>query len=262
MNRLPFMAIGVAVAALLGVSRASAADLPVRPGPAPAYYPVATVYDWGGAYVGINGGYAFGQSEWGSDPLNPSGLNSTGNFRVKGGLVGATMGVSGQWGAWVLSVEGDFDWQGLSGTSSSAFCTGLFTSPTAVTAAGLNCKTASNWLGTLRARVGYAWDRVLVYGTAGGAGANVETALSGQPYQNNAEFGWTAGGGVEVAIGENWTFKAEYLFVDLGNAACNHGYSCGYDAAATALAPAVNGSYSVKLNENLVRVGINFKFGH
>ena len=263
MKRLPIVAIGVAMALLLGTSRASAADLPVRPGPAPAYYPVATVYDWGGAYVGINGGYAFGQSEWGSDPFNPSGLNSTGNFRVKGGLVGATMGVSGQWGAWVLSVEGDFDWQGLSGTSSSAFCTSIVTSQTiGATAAGLNCKTASNWIGTLRARVGYAWDRVLVYGTAGGAGANVETALSGLPYQNNAEFGWTAGGGVELALADNWTFKAEYLFVDLGNAACNHGYSCGYDAAATAISPAVNGSYAVKLNENLVRVGINFKFGH
>ena len=62
----------VAVASLLAAGRASAADLPVRTGPAPAYYPVATVYDWGGGYIGINGGYAFGQSEW-SDPFNPSG---------------------------------------------------------------------------------------------------------------------------------------------------------------------------------------------
>ena len=113
----------VAMASLLAAGHALAADLPVPTGPAPAYYPVATVYDWGGGYIGINGGYAFGQSEWGSDPLNPSGNSSTGNFNVNGGLVGATMGVSGQWGAWVLGVEGDFDWQGLSGTSNSSFCT-------------------------------------------------------------------------------------------------------------------------------------------
>jgi opacity protein-like surface antigen len=116
-------------ASLVAASRASAADLPVPAGRAPAYYPVATVYDWGGGYVGINGGYATGQSEWGGDPLNPSGLGSTGNFHVNGGLVGATIGVSGQWGAWVFGVEGDFDWQGISGSSGSAFCTSIFASP-------------------------------------------------------------------------------------------------------------------------------------
>jgi outer membrane immunogenic protein len=124
------------LASIIAASRASAADLPVRTGPAPAYYPIATVYDWGGGYIGINGGYAFGQSQW-SDPFNPSSNNSTGNFNVNGGLVGATMGVSGQFGAWVLSVEGDFDWQGLRGSSSSAFCTSILTSSTAnSTAAG------------------------------------------------------------------------------------------------------------------------------
>jgi hypothetical protein len=151
MKRILIAAIVVAMASLFAASRASAADLPV-PAPAPAYYPVATVYDWGGGYIGINGGYASGQSEWGSDPFNPSHLSSTGNFNVKGGLVGATIGVSGQWGAWVFGVEGDFDWQGISGSSSSAFCTSILTSPSpGSTAAGLSCKTASNWLGTLRA---------------------------------------------------------------------------------------------------------------
>jgi hypothetical protein len=71
----------------------------------------------------------------GSDPLNPSGLSSTGNFNVNGGLVGGTMGVSGQFGAWVLSVEGDFDWQNLKGTSSSPFCTSLLTSNAVTTPA-------------------------------------------------------------------------------------------------------------------------------
>jgi outer membrane immunogenic protein len=238
------------------------------PGPAPAYYPVATVYDWSGAYIGINGGYAFGESQWGSDPFNQSGLSSTGNFHVNGGLVGVTAGVNGQWGAWVLGLEGDFDWQGLSGTSNSAFCTNLFTS-TAVgsTPAGLSCKTASNWFGTVRARVGYAWDRVLLYGTAGGAGANVQTSLSGLPVQTNPEFGFTVGGGLEWAFAENWTFKVEYLFVDIGNAVCNHGYSCGYDAPSTitpnlVVTPPINSNMAVQLNENIVRVGLNWKFGH
>ena len=124
----------------------------------------------------------------------------------------------------------------------------------------MSCKTASNWLGTLRARFGYAWDRVLVYGTAGGAGANVETALTGLPYQSSPVFGWTVGGGIEVAVAEHWTFKAEYLYVDLANAACNHGNGCGYDVAGATtpvVINAVNGNYAVKLNENIFRVGLN-----
>jgi outer membrane immunogenic protein len=254
----------VAAAAIIAASRASAADLPVRPGPSPTYYPVATVYDWGGGYIGINGGYGFGQSQW-SDPANPSGTISSGDFNVTGGLVGATMGVSGQFGAFVLGIEGDFDWQGLSGSSNSNFCTSIITS-TAIGAGagGLSCKTESNWLGTIRMRFGYAWDRVLVYGTAGGAGANLNTALNGLPVQNNAEFGWTAGGGLEVAFTDNWTVKVEYLFVDLmGNGPCNHGNSCGYDvAAASATVPAIGANNAIKFSENIVRVGLNFKWGH
>ena len=243
-----------AIASMLAASRALAADLPVPT--RPAYYPVATVYDWGGGYIGINGGYGFGQSEW-SDALNPSG--STGNFNVNGGLVGGTMGVSGQWGAWVFGVEGDFDWQSVRGTSNSTFCTSILTSPTGI-AAGLSCKTESNWLGTLRARFGYAWDRVLFYGTAGGAGGNLQSALNGLPVQNNAEFGWTAGAGLEWAFADNWTVKFEYLFVDLmGNASCNHGYSCGYDVVGGV---PVGANSSLKFNGNIVRVGVNFKYGH
>src|SRR5262249_10341758 len=152
--------------------------------------------------------------------------------------------VSGQFGAFVIGVEGDFDWQWVSGTSSSNFCTSIITSAAVgpQPGGGLSCKTESNWLGTIRPRFGYAWDRVLVYGTAGGAGANLNMSLNGLPVQNKAEFGWTAGAGVEVAFADNWTAKIEYLFVDLvGNAAtCNHGYSCGYDvAAASATTPAV-----------------------
>jgi opacity protein-like surface antigen len=109
--------------------------------------------------------------------------------------------VSGQWGAWVLGVEGNFDWQGLSGSSNSAFCTSILSSPTGP--AGLSCKTQSNWVGTLRARFGYAWDRVLASGTAGGAGVNVQTALNSLPAQTNPEFSWTVGGGLERAFAEH-----------------------------------------------------------
>jgi outer membrane immunogenic protein len=164
----------------------------------------------------------------------------------------------------VLGVEGDFDWQGLSGTSSSSFCTSVFASSAVGSSpSGLSCKTVSKWIGTFRARVGYAWDRVLLYGTGGVAGANVQTGLLGQPRQTNFEVGWTAGAGLEWAFAENWTAKVEYLFVDLGRASCNHGYSCGYNAPTPLLTgSAITANDAVSLNENLIRVGVNFKFGH
>ncbi len=77
--------------------------------------------------------------------------------------------------------------------------------------------------------------------------------------------GWSAGGGLEWAFADNWTAKVEYLFVGLtGKAPCNHGYSCGYDVLGAATPPpnAVNANDNVTLNENIIRVGVNFKFGH
>jgi hypothetical protein len=73
----------LAIFSIIAVGQASAADLPVRTAPAP-YIPVGPpIYNWGGLYVGINGGYGFGQSQW-SDPLNPSGSTSSGDFSTNG----------------------------------------------------------------------------------------------------------------------------------------------------------------------------------
>jgi outer membrane immunogenic protein len=110
--------------------------------------------------------------------------------------------------------------------------------------------------------MGYAMDRVLVYATAGGAGGNVRTALSGLPLQNHAEFGWTAGGGIEVALADNWTAKLEYLFVDLSNTSCNQASACGFDVPAALLPPTapIGSNNGVRFDENIVRVGVNFIF--
>src|SRR5215469_1141551 len=160
MRRVLFLA----VFSIIAVGQALAADLPVRTAPAAPYIPVGPpIYNWGGIYVGINGGYGFGQSQW-SDPLNQSGSTSSGDFDTSGGLVGLTIGGNLQTDVFVFGIEGDFDWQGISGSSSSNFCTSLITSAAVgATGAGLSCKTESNWLGTIRARAGYAWDRVLLY---------------------------------------------------------------------------------------------------
>jgi outer membrane immunogenic protein len=248
-----------ALCAALGLSTSAfAADLPVAPpSRAPAVYvpQVVPVYNWAGVYVGINGGYGFGSSEW-TDPLNPfaqtsGGSTSSGSFNTNGGLVGGTLGVNFQTGGFVFGVEGDWDWQGLQGTSSNPFCTSVLTpGPSAIP----SCETKSDWIATFRGRAGYAADRVLFYATGGGAAGNVQTGLNTLPLQSNTEFGWTAGAGIEWAFADNWTAKVEYLFVDLGNTTCNNSANCGFDS------PAVAANDSVKFTESMIRAGVNFKF--
>jgi len=236
--------------AAIGLSgSAFAADLPPAPAPrAPAVYlpPVVPVYNWSGVYLGINGGYGFGSSEW-TVSQNLSGSTSSGSFNTNGGLVGGTLGVNFQTGGFVFGVEGDWDWQGLQGTSNSPFCN--------ILASGTpSCETKSDWIATIRGRAGYAADRVLFYATGGGAAGNVQTGLSTLSLQSNTEYGWTAGAGIEWAFADNWTAKVEYLFVDLGNTTCNTSANCGFDAPATAA------NNSVSFTESMIRAGVNFKF--
>jgi outer membrane immunogenic protein len=244
----------VGALALAAGGQALAADLP-QPGPppprAPATYVPAPVpvFSWTGIYVGINGGYGFGDSNWsspsGSVPGCPPGC-STGNFSTDGFLVGGTIGGNYQWGQSVLGVEGDWDWQNLNGTTNSV------AGGCSVSVAG--CTTQSDWLATVRGRAGYAFDPFLVYGTGGAAFGNLQASAAGAPFSSSTQTGWTAGGGVEFAFTPNLTAKVEYLYVDLGTQSC---------AAASCLAfiPGVGGvPTSVSLTENVVRAGINYKF--
>ena len=239
------LACAVALILFAGSSAALAADFgappppPVYAAPPPVYaapppppvYPIYPIFSWSGIYVGVNGGGAFGQSNW-TDPV----FGNTGNFDVSGRLFGGTVGANYQTGPWVFGVEGDWDWTSLNGTTFNGSC------------AVVGCTTQSNWLATVRGRAGWAWDRVLFYGTAGAAFANVQAAAGAFPFMSCTEPGWTAGVGLEYAFAPNWTAKAEYLFVDLANASCGFA-NCG------------GTNTTVSLNENILRAGINFKFG-
>jgi outer membrane immunogenic protein len=228
---------------------AFAADLPAGPpAQAPAaYVPVVTpVYNWSGVYIGINGGYGFGSTDW-SSPT--AGVVGTGTFNTNGGLVGGTAGFNFQSGQIVYGIEGDWDWAGIKGTSSTATAT-IGACPGAMPC---SFETSSNWLSTVRGRVGYAFDRVLIYATGGGAAGDVKatftnpnTPVTGST--NSTEWGWTAGAGVEAALTENVTVKVEYLFVDLQNGNCSPTI-CGGGTAVP-----------VSFDASIVRAGLNFKF--
>jgi outer membrane immunogenic protein len=209
----------------LGSGPALAADFPL-PAAEPARLP--TIYDtngpdtnWAGAYLGLNGGYGLGNSQW------TLGLLGTDVFNTSGFLFGGTVGFNYPISAVLVGLEGDIDWSGLSGS-----------------------ETKSNLLGTARARVGYALDRTLIYVTGGAAFGPVQTGLNPpSAFDTATKLGWAAGAGVEFAVFGNWSAKAEYLFVDLAMSSCSTVASCGSAAGS-----------SVAFTENLVRGGFNYRF--
>jgi outer membrane immunogenic protein len=229
------------LASILGVGGALAADLPPAPPPqAPAVYiPPPPVYNWSGIYAGINGGWGWGKAKWTAFSAGPPvGFGTlTSSASDSGGVVGGTLGFNFQTGGFVFGVEGDFDYSGVNTGTSSTLCATLGT-----------CQTGNNWLSTFRGRAGYAWDRILFYGTAGGAFGNAQTTFNGIT-TTHTQTGWTVGAGMEVAFADNWTGKIEYLYVDLGSTTNNSVTAAGVPFTAT-----------VGLTDSLLRLGINYKF--
>jgi outer membrane immunogenic protein len=223
-----FLASVSALAVLSAVGAANAADLARRHQmavKAPVYAPA--VYNWTGFYVGINGGGAWGTSNW-SNPLGGS------SFNANGALIGGTAGYNWQMGQAVFGVEGDVDWSSIKGTG-----------PATCVVAG--CETKNNWLGTFRGRLCYAFDRVLPYVTGGLAVGDIK-ANSALGSASETRAGWTVGGGVEAAITGPLTAKIEYLYADLGSMNC----------ATTVCGGAV--ATNVNYHANIVRAGLNYHF--
>ena len=212
--------------AFAAVAPARAADLSVAPiYKAPPAVPVPA-YNWSGFYLGVNGGGAWGTSNW-------SAVSNS--FNLSGGQVGGTAGMNWQTGHAVFGLEGDVDWSGVRGTAAPALCPG--------------CTTNNDWLATVRGRAGYAFDRFMPFVTGGLAVGDVRATAPGAAGVSQTNAGWTVGGGLEFALTNNLTAKAEYLHVDLGNMNC--GFSCG-----------VASGNNVSVREDIVRGGLNYRFGN
>jgi iron complex outermembrane receptor protein len=222
-----------------GVVFADAAPPVVTKSPAVGAAP--PIVNWTGIYLGLNAGYTFGGSNW-TDSVTGG---STGSFGTSGFVFGGTVGANYQLGSIVLGVEADGAWADASGF-------GTFTA-TPLCAGG--CLTKSTWLSTVRGRAGYAFDRFLVYGTGGAAFGNVQANFSNDPVTSATEAGWAVGAGVEIAFAPNWSAKAEYLFVDLGNGSCSTNCAIA-DASGTPVVPNI----AVKFNESIARGGVNYRF--
>jgi outer membrane immunogenic protein len=237
--------IGSFVALTMGGGAAIAADMPVKAPP-----PVA-VFSWTGCYVGIQGGGAWGRSDHrfpaAAGPVGTGGADATGWFDVSGGEAGIEYGCNQQFGGnWVFGLEGDWSWSSQKGSAHDLLPFGnpLITS-----------ETKERWVSTSRMRVGYAWDRAWLYVTGGFAAASVDLNVNASAVpgfgilsDRKTVYGWTVGAGLEYAFLNNWSIKAEYLYMDFGE----NGY---FNPP-----PAGFGARSFRLTENIVRVGLNWRF--
>jgi outer membrane immunogenic protein len=264
------MLTGIAFAALT-VGPVLAADL--RPAPRPVYTkaPVmAPVYSWTGLYVGLNGGYSWGRA---STDFTITGVPvGSSSSNMDGWLGGGQIGYNWQTGQYVLGLEADIQATGQKGTF--AFATPTVCPPPGVLV--LPCATGNGsveqklpWFGTLRGRLGFTptptW---LLYVTGGLAYGEVDTNVSftntvaflGGPVvgatatsgsSSATKVGWVIGAGAEWAISGPWSAKLEYLYMDLGTV----------NTSFAVPAPFALVNTSSRITDNIVRVGINYRFG-
>jgi outer membrane immunogenic protein len=199
--------------------------------------------------VGANGGYGWadGSSTATISGGALSGTTGTGSATLRGGVAGGQVGANWQTGALVFGVEADWQWSGQS-ASETFGC-------------GAGCSSTETqklpWFATARGRVGAAFDRVLVYATGGAAWTNAsDTAVASVGglsltllNLSTTDLGWTAGGGVEVALNNNWSAKLEYLYLQT-------------NLTASGAVPVVGGTVneSGQIKDSIVRAGINFRF--
>ncbi len=215
------------VGAVALAGSAVAADLPSR-APPPVYVPPVPIFTWTGVYLGGQIGYAWGNNNitWGDTYGNWGSFNEQGN----GVIGGAHVGYNLQLGQWVVGLEGDVDGSSISHNNN----TQSFYAPyVGAYVTGVNYTTSAGVQGSIRGRVGVAWDRVLLYGTGGvafaGVNANINTpgfvygtsnAYSfggGYDSASSTRVGWTVGGGIEYAVTNNWSVRAEYRYADFGH---------------------------------------------
>ena len=271
----------------------SVSGLPNRKGP-PAYAPPPV--KWTGLHVGLNAGGIFGASNLNvtNGPLAPggdlgaatavtgaltSGLGNFGDF-----LGGGQIGYDWQLGRdrlgrarFVVGVEADIQAEAGAGAGGvlangapSAF------NPANSITGNISASSHLDYLGTARARVGYLLKPfLLAYATGGlayggaemstqtsllavdGAGAPLGAAFGGARYSNTL-VGWTAGAGLEWMFHPNWSFKAEYLYYDLGAVSVASVLPGATPAGAPSSAFSLAGQASARFNGNVVRGGLNY----
>lgn len=218
------LSTGAFVAGVMLAPSAMAADLPAISSE-PAVYSPAPVFTWDGFYVGANVGYG-----WGRGRLTNGAVTGTGNY--DGFLGGLQAGYNVQFSSnLVVGLETDMQLSGVDHNED----VGPFST---------NAKI--DWFGTTRARLGYAAGRFMPYITGGVAYGHhkFKVSLAGTQIASESknQVGWTLGAGVEAALTQHVSMKAEYLYVDFNRKT--------YPAA----------GFRADENMHVGRIGLNYRF--
>jgi outer membrane immunogenic protein len=251
--------LAAAGAVTLTGSAFAAEPLPPPPLPPPP------VFTWTGFYVGAQVGGAWGSGSGnftGFDPFTGAFINSSIGGTPSGVIGGGHVGYQAQINQWVLGVEGSVDGSSLKKDVNAAL-------PNFLGGALLRTHTTADIQGSIRGKIGIAWDRFMIYGTGGvafaGLNTDVDIASGGFVTAGGAvippffasnsisktRVGWTAGGGAQYALTPNWWVFAEYRFSDFGTIR---------NGAFPNLPNGVIFNGSRRLQENQVQAGLSYKF--
>jgi outer membrane immunogenic protein len=195
---------------LAGSATCMAADYPDAGFDMRGAYGPAGGYDWSGFYAGAHAAYGWGgaSNDW-SNIVVPWTLD--GDIDYQSLMGGVQVGYQQQFDQFVGGIEADLSLGHYYGDDSKF--------------AGAINAIEIDGLSTLRGRLGWAYDNLLAYGTAGVAAASFRKSEVGGPDSNpQLALGWTAGGGVEMAVSQDWRLRAEYLHVQLQDVTTNLGY--------------------------------------
>lgn len=263
MTKISTLLCAAAAVAALSVP-AAAADMRMPMKAAPM---MAPIFSWTGFYIGVNGGGAVGAGHnaivnetLAGAPFVSGTWPGSGNFGKldpSGGFGGGQIGYNYQMQNWVFGVETDIQGASIKDTAGATL---QYTTPATTITSNVTQKL--DWFGTVRGRLGIAFDRVLVYGTGGFAYGQTTTGLtmsdtlgfSAANSNKTTRTGWVAGAGVEWAFAPNWSLKGEYQYIDLGRQrVAAQEFLAG---APTAFAV----STSTRADFHTGRLGVNYRF--
>ena len=205
-------------------------------------------FTWTGCYAGGQAGGGFGQKDLNDTVGIVSALTgfTSANLNVSGYMLGGQIGCDYQFAPnWVAGIEG-----AASGGNIGA-STGVAT-PT-LPGDSATFKATTDLLTSVTARVGYAWDRWLLYAKGGAAWAgdrySVFDVLGTYDFEGlETRFGWTAGAGVEWALWQDWSLKLEYDYYGFGTRSVTF-----IDNVSGTIGP-----LDIKQNIQVIKLGVNF----
>lgn len=254
--------------------------------------PLAAPFNWTGFYIGGNVGVAIGSSDVANtfDPdlagywAGVGGAATPGRFTNAGtGSLddtsftgGGQIGYNIQAGTLVYGIEADLNYLGYKNSRTARVD---YFNPPGGTGVDINDQVSADYLATVRGRVGFASGNLLGYVTAGFAFTSLKHTHSVNEYgfdalpacapggnnwcdlggsKSSVRTGWTIGGGGEYAFNRNWTFKAEYLYADLGKVSSST--SIFNNGPPLTAVPLSGIGHSADLTIHTARVGLNYKF--